>query len=409
MKKTLFNKNFNLVVIGQIVSLFGNAILRFALPLYLLRQTHSVALFGLVSGLSFIPLIIMSLLGGIIADRRNKRNIMVTLDFATALIIFGYALLYQKIAFVPFIITILMLLYAIQGAYQPAVQSSIPLLLPAEKVISGNSVITMVNSLANFVGPTLGGILFGLYGIMPILIVSILCFVLSAFMELWITIPFHKVSTNTSFFKLIHQDLKLSLHFMINEKPILAKSILLIAAFNLILSSMLIIGMPSIITQTLQLSDQAYGVAQGILAIGAIIGGLLAGLFNRRLNIRNLHRLLLGCSLAIIPMILALACGLSISMTYGVITAMGFIIMSLATLFSIQMMTFVQLQTPPQLVGKVISSLLAFSLCAMPIGQALYGLLFNHWSSQPHIILIGTACLSAIIALISKNVFGHLD
>lgn len=70
-----------MVVIGQIISLFGNAILRFALPLYLLRETNSSVLFGTVTACSFIPMVIFSLLGGVIADRENKRNIMVVLDF----------------------------------------------------------------------------------------------------------------------------------------------------------------------------------------------------------------------------------------------------------------------------------------------------------------------------------------
>ena len=76
-------KDFILIVLGQIISLFGNAILRFALPLYLLDTTGSAALFGLVSALSFIPLILLTPVGGLIADRVNKRNIMVALDFTT--------------------------------------------------------------------------------------------------------------------------------------------------------------------------------------------------------------------------------------------------------------------------------------------------------------------------------------
>ena len=43
-----YGKDFTLVVVGQIVSLFGNAILRFSLPLYLLRETGSSTLFGIV-------------------------------------------------------------------------------------------------------------------------------------------------------------------------------------------------------------------------------------------------------------------------------------------------------------------------------------------------------------------------
>lgn len=83
MKKG-FSKNFYLVVIGQIISLFGNAVIRFALPLHLLSVTGSAALLGVVSGVAFLPLVVMSPIGGLIADRMNKRNIMVVLDFFTA-------------------------------------------------------------------------------------------------------------------------------------------------------------------------------------------------------------------------------------------------------------------------------------------------------------------------------------
>ena len=58
--KNIFKKDFTLVVIGQIISLFGNAILRYALPLYLLNKTNSPSLFGIVSALSFITMIILS-------------------------------------------------------------------------------------------------------------------------------------------------------------------------------------------------------------------------------------------------------------------------------------------------------------------------------------------------------------
>ena len=59
------NRNFVMVVVGQIISLFGNAILRFALPLYLLSETGSAALFGIVSACAFIPMIVLAPVGGI--------------------------------------------------------------------------------------------------------------------------------------------------------------------------------------------------------------------------------------------------------------------------------------------------------------------------------------------------------
>ena len=126
--KRLFKRDFTMVAIGQVISLFGNAILRFALPLYLLRETDSSSLFGIVTACSFIPMIIFSLLGGVIADRKNKRNIMVILDFATAGVIFLFYLALGKIPVVPLMVLTLMILYGISGTYQPAVQASVPLL-----------------------------------------------------------------------------------------------------------------------------------------------------------------------------------------------------------------------------------------------------------------------------------------
>lgn len=78
--KAILSKDFILVAIGQVISLFGNQILRYALPLYLLNQTGSSVLFGTILACSFIPMLFLFPIVGIIADRVNKRNIMVMFD-----------------------------------------------------------------------------------------------------------------------------------------------------------------------------------------------------------------------------------------------------------------------------------------------------------------------------------------
>ncbi len=120
MEKKLFSKDFTLVVVGQIISLFGNAAVRFALPLYLLNLTGSSALYGAVMACAFIPSILLSPVGGIVADRVNKRNIMVTLDFFTAAVILIFSLCMDggNLA-VPVTVT-MMILYGIAGAYSGA-------------------------------------------------------------------------------------------------------------------------------------------------------------------------------------------------------------------------------------------------------------------------------------------------
>ncbi len=68
MEQKLISKDFMLVVIGQIISLFGNAAIRFALPLYLLNQTGSSVLYGTVTACALIPAILLSPIGGIVAE-----------------------------------------------------------------------------------------------------------------------------------------------------------------------------------------------------------------------------------------------------------------------------------------------------------------------------------------------------
>ena len=169
MRSKLFSRDFTLVVIGQIISLFGNATVRFALPLYLLEQTASSSLYGRVTALAFFPSILLSPFGGMIADRFNKRNIMVVLDFSTAVLLGICALLLGHADLVTLLSITLMLLYGIAGAYQPSVQASIPLLVPSECYMQANSIINTVSSFSALLGPALGGVLYGLYGPTPLL------------------------------------------------------------------------------------------------------------------------------------------------------------------------------------------------------------------------------------------------
>ena len=72
----LFSRDFTLMVAGQIISLFGNAILRFALSLHVLDTTGSAAAFGGILAVSMVPTILCSPLGGVLADRVPRQRIM---------------------------------------------------------------------------------------------------------------------------------------------------------------------------------------------------------------------------------------------------------------------------------------------------------------------------------------------
>ncbi len=414
MKKTeapgaaIFRRDFTLVVVGQIISLFGNAILRFALPLYLLRATGSSALFGMVTAASFLPMIVLSLLGGVLADRVNKRNIMVALDFSTAALIAVFYLVLGRLPIVPLFTVMLMLLYGISGAYQPAVQASIPALVEGGGLMSANAVINAVNSLAGLLGPVLGGVLYGLWGIGPILLVSILCFFASAVMEVFIRIPHQPRAGGGGVFACVRGDLAESMRFVRREKPVFLKVIGIVAVFNLLLSSMMVVGVPVLVVKLLGRSDGELGLTQGALALGGLAGGLLAGLLGARLKMARAHRLLFLCALSVAGMGAALGLGAPAFAGYLIVTLLSFFAMAVSTMFSVEMITVVQAGTPPQLVGKVMACLMTLAMCAQPVGQALYGVLFERFEAAAWAILLAAALAAALLALCSKRVFRRL-
>lgn len=405
---TIFHKDFTLVVIGQIISLFGNAIVRFVLPLYLLRETGSPALFGIVTACSFLPMIVLSFLGGVLADRVNKRNIMVALDFLTAGILLLLSLLLGRLPLVPLLIVVLMLLYGISGTYQPTVQASIPVLVTPENILTAGAIVNQISALAGLLGPIVGGMLFGSFGITPILVISILCFVASAVMEIFIHIPFEKRDNRIGVCAIIQNDLRDSTHYIKKEKPILIKIIALAALFNLVLSAMLIVGIPILIVDTLQMSDTLLGFSQGAMAFGGLCGGILTAVLSKKLKLANSHCLLLGTGLGIGVMALPLLFGGMSMVSYMTITGASFAIMGLATMFSVQMIASVQIETPPELVGKVIALMIALSMCAQPIGQALYGVIFGAFPHSAAVILLVAAAVSLVLSLISKKIFRQM-
>ncbi len=405
----IFKRDFTMVVIGQIISLFGNAILRFALPLYLLRETNSSSLFGAVTACSFIPMVIFSFLGGVIADRINKRNIMVILDFITATIISIFYISLGELPLVPLMVVVLMLLYGISGAYQPSVQASIPLLVEYEVLAKGNATVNMVSTLSNLLGPVIGGVMFGYFGLTPILFLSIICFIISAVMEIFIHIPHQKRKMETGVFATVRNDLKDSFHFVKNERPIFLSVVGILALFNLVLSAAMIVGIPVMVVQVLGMSDTDLGIAQGALGLGGLVGGMLAGLIAEKFSVRHNYIFLLICSIAAFIMGVSLMSFVPKIIGFWAITAMSFVTMCVSTMFTVSIFTVVQQRTPVHLLDKIMATIIAILGCSQPIGQALYGVLFEILYAMPWTVMVGAAIVAFVISMLSKGIFYHLE
>ncbi len=412
MGKKLFTKDFTLVVLGQIISLFGNATIRFALPLYLLNQTGSAALYGMVTACAFIPAILLSPVGGILADRVNKKNIMVVLDFFTAAVILAVSLLLGKVDLVLLQTSALMLLYGIAGAYQPSVQASIPMLASQENYMAANSIINTISSFASLVGPVLGGIVYSAYGLRPVLWVCIVCFFLSAVMEIFIKMPFEKPEPSGNLWDTIKADFGESVRFIRQEKPVIGKALLVVCGINLFLSAMIIVGMPYLVTEVLDLeaheANRLFGYAQGALAAGGLTGGICAGVFAGKLSIKKTGNLLVACAAPVFPIGLSLLFFESGMVNYLVLTGCSFLVMVCSTVFSVQMMSFIQTETPQNLLGEVIAVILTICMCAQPLGNAFYGVMFGACKGFEYVVVLFAGVVTLGIVVCARKIFENL-
>ena len=413
MKQTVFSKDFTLVATGQIISLFGNQILRFALPLYLLNQTGSAALFGTIMAVSVIPMTLFYPIGGIIADRVNKRNIMVVLDFCTAILVLLFCLLAGSMDIVALIAVTMIILCGIQGAYQPAVKASIPVLVRAEHLVQANSVVDLINSLANMAGPVIGGILFSLVGLKLILYVSIGCFFAAAVMLSFLRIPYEKRPAQGNLFAIGRDDLQESFRFMFKQQPVLWKVSCVVALLGLLLTSLVLIAVPVLITQHLgfnpDTANRLYGYAQGIIATGAILGGLFAGIFAKKLKLKTSPLIFTGAASSIFMIGVALQT-LSNPMAIYIILAVGSgLLVALSTVFQIQIMTCIQMLTPKELIGKVISCVICMCMCTMPLGQFVYGIVFENTGSYTYLPFYAAALIVTGIAIFTRRIFYGID
>lgn len=119
----------------------------------------------------------------------------------------------------------------------------------------------------------------------------------------------------------------------------------------------------------------------------------------------NLVLLLAVCALCVFPMGIAplfLSSGL---INYAVMTVCCFMIMVCSTMFTVQMMSFVQAETPQHLIGKVIAVILTVSMCAQPLGNAMYGILFELCKGFEAAVILFAGDVSLLIAVSTKNVF----
>jgi len=409
MTQKLFTKNFILLILGQLTSLFGNFILKLALSMYVLEVTGSAAIFAGILSVATIPTIILSPLGGILADRADRRNIMVALDALTGIsVLCATLLLAERNDFA--VISVLLIILSVLGAFEtPTVQACIPTMLQGNNIMKGNAVVNQVASLSYLVAPMLGGVLYAMFGLKPVMYASVGCFFLTALFECFIKLSYQRPQSKGGVLSVVKQDFLSSMQYISKEQVSISKMLLLTAFSRFFVMGITIVGLPYIVRTVLGFHAQYYGAAESALAVATILGSVAAGLLTTKLRIHRLSILLASMGIFMIPAGIAFLCPVNPMIKY-VITVVSLCGMQVAiSIFSIFAVSLIQQRTPNHLIGKVMAYTSTITLCVQPIGQIVYGFLFDRFQNAIYLCLIPTGVIVCIVGLSAMGFFKNIE
>lgn len=416
------NKNFIIIVIGQIISLFGNAIQRFSMSLYLLEFTGSTATFANILAISTIPYILFAPIAGRLSDNINRKKIMVYLDLFCSILIGVYAFILLRGSDSALIVgTVMFMLSVCATLYGPAVTASIPQIVEEDKLTSANGVINQVGSIVNFVGPILAGILYGLLGIKVIVMINAVSFFVSAIMEMFLDIPDvvkdnsankNKIAVDGNnekilsmdFVKRSFVDMKESFIYLKNQKKIVLGIIASYALCNIFLVPILSIVAPYFINVFLGLPSEIFGIIEAICVLGMILGGFWISIKPNMFSMKKVHYTYFPMIAGVIVMSTLGFIKLNNYALAGIFALGGLAIMLSLSLSNVLTLTFIQKQVPGEMLGRVSAFSTAVATISVAPGQLLFGQVIDMGIPIGTILLVSAIFNIGLMFFIKWNV-----
>ena len=408
-KEKLFTRNFTLLILGQVSSLTGNYTLKFALSMYVLEQTGSASIFAGMLSAALLPTVLLSPFGGILADRANRKHIMVALDALSGLSVLAAGLL-LPLGRELWVIGALLVLLSVLAAFEsPTVQACVPQMVSPQSLVQGNAVVSQVSAVTSLVTPFLGSLFYTAFGIGPVFAAAVVCFWLTALLECMIRLEYQKPPRTAGIGAIVREDLAVSAHFLRREQPDILKLLLLAALAGMFVSGTAVVGFPYLVRTVLGLSATYYGAAESAMGAAAILGSLCAGLLGKKLRVRDLSAIFLSFGLSLFPIGLSFLLPVGRMARYGVLLFFFCVCQLGVCIFSTYAITLIQQRTPEQLMGKVMSCVFTLSMCAQPVGQMVYGALFDCFSDSVYWVLIPTGMLICLIAVASRGFLKRME
>jgi MFS family permease len=385
-------------VLGRLVSVTGTGIQSITIPLYILDITGSGAYMGIFIMLSLLPSLILSPFAGVIGDRFNRKKIMVNSDFLDGLVILLLAFItYTNRMNITILFTAQVIVSLIGAMFSAATSAMIPELVEEEELNRANAIIGGVNNFSMIVGPALGGIIYGIWGIGVVFLLNGMSFILSAISEIFIKYTKKHEEKEKLSTRVFFKEIKEGISYIFSYKGLMYL-FLFSMILNFIISPIFPVVVPYITRKVIKFSAQQYGFLETSFTVGMLIGNFIFALFLSKAKAKKLMVFGLFFFLIMNTMFAFAVFPKSVNYFGGPTWEFFTLLASIMAIMGLSMpimntpvMTNMQKMVPNNLRSRVFSVSSIISQAGVPLGAAIYGFMLD--KIPAHYIYLGANIL----------------
>lgn len=285
-------RGFTLIWVGQVISLLGTGMTRFALTIWAYQETGSATALALVAFFSFGPTVLFSPIAGALVDRWNRKWVVMISDLGAGLATVALLLLYRTGNLE------IWHLYA-AGAFAstfesfqfPAFAAALTTMLPKEQYARANGMQALAESVAQIAAPILGGILLITIGIGGIMLIDVITFSIAVSLVLFVFIPTpRRTEAGEAGRGSLWRESLYGFQYIWARPSLLGMQLIFLQA-NFFGGFAGVLIAPLILARTGS-NELILGTVQSALGIGGVAGGLLLSLWGGPQ--RKVHGVLIG-------------------------------------------------------------------------------------------------------------------
>lgn len=383
-KEILRNNNFVLLFLGKVISMTGSLVYSIVSILYIYQISQSGWSVGKLEIFSYLPAIILGMLGGAFADIYNRKLILVYTDLTLG---FLFVLLSQ-FATVNAVYIVTFFIGFVTSFSGPALQSILPQVVEKRLILKVNSIFEVALQAMRVLIPALGGFLFTWIGFKNVCIVNAVSYFCCAFFVLKMKGDFRVSEVKSK--KELGLKFKELYHYLIINRPCLF--LILILSLHFLGTGAWVALIAVFLKKTLFAADSTFGIVMSIIAVGSLVGGFIAPLLEKKLpQPRPIQLSLFLFSIAMLTMITLK----SLAVTYAMFVLIGIG----NAYFSIGLNSYFQQNLESSILGRMFGAVNTVAMLINVISMGIGGLLSDRIGIEN--VYIGGAILVSLAAILS--------